>query len=206
MELESVKKIYKSYSSVYDVLFKRFFLPRIRHAISSMELESGSRVLDVGVGTGLSLSLYPSHSKVTGIDLSKDMLDKARQKVEDLGLINVELREMDAMALKFPDDSFDAVFISHVVSVVPDPARVMKEVRRVCKDGGRVVIVNHFKSRNKMLAGVQTLLTPISEKIGWRSDLCMDEFLSNSGLRIDKLSTLKKIDFWHMIFATNLKQ
>lgn len=206
MELESVKKIYKSYSNVYDVLFKRFFLPRIRHAISSMELESGSRVLDVGVGTGLSLSLYPSHSKVTGIDLSKDMLDKARQKVEELGLSNVELREMDAMALKFPDDSFDAVFISHVVSVVPDPARVMKEVRRVCKDGGRVVIVNHFKSRNKMLAGVQTLLTPISEKIGWRSDLCMDEFLSDSGLRIDKLSTLKKIDFWHMIFATNLKQ
>jgi phosphatidylethanolamine/phosphatidyl-N-methylethanolamine N-methyltransferase len=205
LELEAVKKIYAAYSYVYDVIFKRFFFPRIEHAIKAMDIRPGDRVLDVGVGTGLSLLLFPSYCRVVGIDLSGEMLKKARKKVKVNGLDNVELMEMDAMNVDFKDDSFDKVFISHVVSVVPDPYKVMGEVRRVCKRGGRVVVVNHFKSRNKMMAGVEKMFNPISKKIGWRSDLSIDEFISKSGLNVYKRDRLRRFDLWEIVFATNEK-
>jgi len=205
METESVKKIYAAYSKIYDALFKRLFYPRIRHAISGMHIKEGERILDLGVGTGLSLPLYPAFSEVVGIDLSSEMLRVAGKKVKELGLSHITLLEMDAMRLSFEDNSFDNVFISHVVSVVPDPAAMMSEVRRVCKKGGKVVIVNHFKSRNPMVAGLQKIIRPICKRIGWRSDLCMDEFLTKAGLKVDSISTLKKVDPWHIIMATNMK-
>ena len=133
------------------------------------------------------------------------MLKKARAKIKKLHLDHVELLEMDAMNLKFPDNTFDKVFISHVVSVVPDPYRTMAEAKRVCKKGGRIVIVNHFKSKNKVIAGVEKIFNPVSKKIGWRSDLCLDEFIKNADLKVDKKYKLKKIDLWHVIFATNNK-
>jgi phosphatidylethanolamine/phosphatidyl-N-methylethanolamine N-methyltransferase len=148
VELESIKKIYAAYSNVYDALFKRFFYPRIKRAISDMDIKPGERVLDVGVGTGLSLSVFPKHCKVVGIDLSTEMLGKAKKKITAQKLDNIKVVSMDAMRIGFEDNSFDKVFLSHVVSVVPDPYRVMAEVRRVCRKGGQVVIVNHFKSGN----------------------------------------------------------
>jgi len=205
LETDAVKRIYNGYSAVYDALFKRFFYPRIRHAIGRMNITPGSIVLDVGVGTGLSLDVFPRDCKVVGIDLSSEMLKQAKQKVADLGLKNVELFEMNAMQLAFDDDAFDNVFISHVVSVVPDPYKVISEAKRVCKKGGNIVIVNHFKSRNKMVAGFQKVFNPVSKMIGWRSDLCMDEFVKRASLRVEKVFTLKKVDFWHFIFATNMK-
>ena len=205
MELESIKKIYAGYSKVYDAIFKRFFYPRIKHAVHSMGIAPGDKILDVGVGTGLSLPLFPKYCKVTGIDLSSAMLKKARQKAKKLHLDHIELLEMDAMNLNFPDNTFDKVFISHVVSVVPDPYKVMSEVRRVCKKGGRIAIVNHFKSKNKVMAGMEKIFNPVSKKIGWRSDLCLDEFVGKAHLHVDKKYKLKKIDLWHVIFATNHK-
>lgn len=205
MELESIKKIYAGYSNVYDVIFKGFFYPRIKHAIHSMGIAAGDKILDVGVGTGLSLPLFPRSCKVIGIDLSGAMLKKARQKVKKLNLDHIELLEMDAMNLHFPDNAFDKVFISHVVSVVPDPYRMMSEVKRVCKKGGRIVIVNHFKSKNKVMAGMEKIFNPVSKRIGWRSDLCLDEFIKKAHLKVDKKYKLKKVDLWHVIFATNNK-
>ena len=205
MELESIKKIYAGYSNVYDVIFKSFFYPRIKHAIHSMGIMSGDRILDVGVGTGLSLPLFPRYCKVIGIDLSSAMLKKARQKIKKLNLNHIELLEMDAMNLDFPDNTFDKVLISHVVSVVPDPFMAMSEVKRVCKKGGRIVIINHFKSKNKVMAGMEKIFNPVSKKIGWRSDLCLDEFIEKADLKVDKKYKLKKTDLWHVIFAINDK-
>jgi phosphatidylethanolamine/phosphatidyl-N-methylethanolamine N-methyltransferase len=205
LELDAVKKIYAAYSYVYDVIFKRFFYPRISYAIKSMDIRPGDRVLDVGVGTGLSLELFPRHCKVVGIDLSGEMLRKAKKKVNANSMDNVDLYEMDAMNVDFEDNSFDKVFISHVVSVVPDPYRVMEEVRRVCKDGGQVVVVNHFKSSNKLVAGFEELFNPISKKIGWRSDLSRDEFINRAHLNVNKCYKLRKLDPWEIVFATNVK-
>jgi len=205
LELESIKKIYAGYSHVYDALFKRFFYPRIKHAITFMDIKPGDRILDVGVGTGLSLPLYPKYCRVVGIDLSTEMLGKARDKITENRLENINVLSMDAMSIGFRDDTFDKIFISHVVSVVPDPYRVMSEVRRVCRKGGQVVIVNHFKSRNPVVERVEQIINPICEKIGWRSDLCLNEFIKKSGLHVYKKYMLKKLDFWHIVFASNEK-
>jgi len=205
LELESIKKIYAGYSSVYDALFKRFFYPRIKHAITYMDIKPGDRILDVGVGTGLSLSVFPRYCSVIGIDLSTEMLRKAKEKIEEKRLDNIRVMSMDAMSVGFRDDSFDKVFISHVVSVVPDPYRVMQEVKRVCRKGGQVVIVNHFKSKNKLVETVEKIINPVCKKIGWRSDLCLNEFIDKSGLNVKEKYMLKKLDFWHILFATNDK-
>jgi phosphatidylethanolamine/phosphatidyl-N-methylethanolamine N-methyltransferase len=205
LELESIKKIYAGYSNVYDALFKRFFYPRIKHAISYMDIKPGDRILDVGVGTGLSLSLFPKYCNVVGIDLSTEMLRKAKEKIEVNHLNNIKVMSMDAMCVGFKDDSFDKVFISHVVTVVPDPYKVMSEVRRVCRKGGQVVIVNHFKSKNKVIETVEKIINPVCKKIGWRSDLCLNEFIDKSGLNVKQKYMLKKLDFWHIVFATNEK-
>jgi len=205
LEYDSIKKIYAAYSNVYDRIFSRFFFPRIERAINDMDIRPGDRILDVGVGTGLSFQVFPRDCKVVGIDLSHDMLRKAKEKIETEGYDNIKVMAMDAMDLSFDDDAFDKVFISHVVSVVPDPYKVMDEVKRVCKKDGQVVIVNHFKSTNKLVEIGEKLMNPLCERIGWRSDLPLDEFISRSGLNIKKKFMLKKLDFWHILFAENEK-
>ncbi|HBO84129.1 MAG: hypothetical protein A2073_08340 [Deltaproteobacteria bacterium GWC2_42_11] len=205
METETIKKIYAGYSNAYDAIFKRFFFPRIKHAIATMDIRHGDKVLDVGVGTGLSLPLFPRYCDVTGIDISSAMLKKAKEKTNKLNLNHIELMEMDAMNLEFPDNSFDKVFISHVVSVVPDPYKTMSEVKRVCKRNGKIVVVNHFRSPNKMVGSVVRMLNPITKKIGWRTDLSLDEFIKKANLCVEKKYKLKKIDLWYVIFAVNEK-
>jgi len=205
LELDSIKRIYAGYSGVYDALFKRFFYPRIKHAINYMHIKPGERVLDVGVGTGLSLAEYPKGCRVVAVDLSFEMLRKAKEKVGKNRLDHIKVLNMDAMNIAFRDDTFDKVFISHVVTVVPDPYKLMNEVRRVCKTGGQVVIINHFKSSNRIVELVEKLINPVCKKIGWRSDLCLNEFIKHSGLNVRQKYMLKKLDFWHILFATNEK-
>ena len=205
MDHESIKKIYHNYSNVYDFIFKLMFYPRQRHAIQSMKIRPNDRILDVGVGTGLTLPLYPRDCRVTGIDLSRSMLEKAERKKRKHRLEHVTLLEMDACNLQFPDDNFDHVLSTFVISVVPDPVKAVAEMKRVCKPGQPIVLVNHFLSEKKMLARAEELLDPVCRKLGWRATLALPDLAEASGLQVDSCFRMKKFDPWSIVFATNTK-
>jgi phosphatidylethanolamine/phosphatidyl-N-methylethanolamine N-methyltransferase len=163
--------VYSVLAKVYDDFFDWALTPGRRLAVSRLPAAPGDRILEVGVGTGLSLPLYPKDCEVTGIDISEPMLERARARLEALGREGVELRRMDAHHLKFPDESFDHVVAPYVISVVAEPERVMQEIRRVCRPGGTILVVNHFLSDNLFLSTAERLLTPASQWIGFRMDL-----------------------------------
>lgn len=205
MEYENVRKIYHAYSGFYDFIFNKTILPRQKYAINAMNIKPGEKVLDVGVGTGLSLPLYPRECRVTGIDLSASMLKEAQRKKEEHKLEHVTLIEMDACNLEFGDDEFDHVIAAFVLTVVPDPVKALLEMRRVCKKGRPLVIINHFMSENRMIAKTEKLTDPLFRKLGWRMSLELGELLKQSGLQADSCIRINKMDFWSIVFATNTK-
>src|SRR2546423_1380326 len=164
-----VAGVYEKLASVYDFIFGPSLHPGRVRAIQRMGIKPGDRVLEVGVGTGINAGLYPRDCAVTGIDLSDSMLEKARDRVARKGIRNVRLLEMDAADLKFGDDTFDIVYAPYVISVVPDPLAVTREMRRVCRPGGRIVILNHFLSRNSFVARIERIISPATVHIGFKS-------------------------------------
>src|SRR5690625_4872789 len=143
MDERSVVTAYRRLAKRYDSLFGPIFEPGRELSIAKMACRPGDHVLEVGVGTGLSLPHYPQGVTVDGIDLSPDMLERARQRVNGSGE-RIKLQVMDAQALAFDDDSFYKVVAMYVASVVPDPNRMITEMKRVCRAGGDLFIVNHF--------------------------------------------------------------
>ena len=205
MKTEDIKRIYANYSNIYDFVFKKFFHPRHKYVIEQMNIRPNDKILDVGVGTGLALPLYPDYCHVTGIDLSDEMLNKAYNKVEKHTLKNVKLKQMDAMNLQFEDNTFDQVIATFVISVVPDPIRVISEMKRVCKKNNNLIIINHFQSNNKFMAKIEDLVNPICRKIGWRTDLDLDHLISESNLLVNSKYTMSKFDLWKVVMAVNNK-
>src|SRR5690606_343957 len=177
-------KIYSEFARYYDKIFERVFYPRIERVIRELGIERGAEVLEVGVGTGLALPAYPRHCHVTGIDLAPDMLERARRKINREGWTHIDLAVGDAQNLEFADDSFDYVTSFHVVSVVPDAQRMMREMVRVCRPGGTIVIINHFRSERPVIASVVDRLDPITRKLGWRTTLRLTELLENVSVEL----------------------
>ena len=163
-----VKVAYRRWAPVYDQTFGMVATEGRRQAVRQIN-QSRGRVLEVGVGTGLSLPDYDNHLEIVGIDLSPEMLDRARQRVEEDGLNNVTgIYEMDAGDLEFPDASFDTVVAMYVMTVVPDPEQVMRELSRVTKPGGTVILVNHFSQEEGVRGWLERRMAPFAEVIGWR--------------------------------------
>ncbi|QDI77076.1 MULTISPECIES: class I SAM-dependent methyltransferase [Leisingera] len=186
MDIKAVEESYARWAPVYDRTFGAVTRSGRRRATRYINSRQGS-VLEVGVGTGLSLQHYAPHLQVTGIDFSHDMLKKAQAKVREMGLTQVEaLRQMDARQLDFPDNSFDTVAAMHVLSVVPEPERVMHEIARVLKPGGKVVITNHFKSGKGVRASLEKLSAPLANVIGWHSDFALETVLQEDGLSVEQ--------------------
>ena len=186
-----VAGVYENIAWFYDLTFGPALHPGRVDAIRRMAIRPGDRVLEVGVGTGINVSLYPSDCAVTGIDLSSSMLEKARDRVARKGVRNVRLLQMDAVNMKFADETFDIVYAPYVISVVPDPVAVTREMVRVCKSGGRIVILNHFRSRNALMAWIERMISPFTVHIGFKSDLDLPAFLAQAELKpvsIDKVN------------------
>lgn len=190
MQIDAVKAAYKRYASVYDALFGPVLQPGRKAVLEALECRPGDRVLEVGVGTGLSLPLYPPFVRVTGVDLSREMLEKARTRVERRALSNVEgLHEMDAQAMDFPDGSFDKIVAMYVVSVVQEPARLLAELHRVCKPNGEIFLVNHVRSSNPILGAVERGLARFSDQIGFHPDFDLHS-LVNGSARVEHISNV----------------
>lgn len=185
MELSAVTTSYARWAPVYDKTFGAITNVGRRAAADYINAQTGTRVLEVGVGTGLALPNYRTDLKVTGIDFSEHMLAKARDKVTNLDLHHVkDLQQMDARQLDFPDAHFDAIAAMHIVSVVPEPERVMAEIERVCKPGGKIVITNHFAREAGFLAQVERMTAPFANLLGWHSDFKIGTVLGQQNLKV----------------------
>ena len=199
VENDFVNRVYEKLANVYDVVFGPTLHPGRLVAIDRMAINPGDRVLEVGVGTGINTSLYPPKCHVTGIDLSSSMLEKARERVKREGLRNVRLIEMDAASLTFADDSFDIVYAPYLVSVVPDPVQVAREMRRVCKPGGKIIILNHFRSANPVLSHVERAISPFTVHIGFKSDLDLPGFLAQAELKPISIEKVNVPKIWSLV-------
>jgi phosphatidylethanolamine/phosphatidyl-N-methylethanolamine N-methyltransferase len=199
VENHFVERVYEKLAVVYDVIFGPTLHPGRLRAIKHMNIRPGDSVLEVGVGTGINLPLYPSTCSVVGVDLSEPMLEKAREKVIDKGLRNCRVAEMDAAKMSFPDESFDIVYAPYLISVVSDPVKVTQEMRRVCKTGGRIVILNHFKSDNFLLSKIETLISPFTVHIGFKSDLDLHGFLTQADLTPVSIEKVNLLNMWTLV-------
>lgn len=201
MQIEAVKAAYRRYAAVYDAVFGPVMQPGRKAVVQALKLRPGERVLEVGVGTGLSLPLYPHDVAITGIDVSHEMLEKARRRVVRRRLANVEaLLEMDAQRMTFADASFDKVVAMYVVSVVEHPARLLEELHRVCRPDGEIFLVNHVRSDNRLVAAVEKGLARFSDKLGWRPDFELRDMISDAG----EITELSRINFlWKVMRLRN---
>ncbi len=205
MQKAEIQKIYSRYSRFYDIIFEQFFYPRIRLGLEKIGIQSGDRIIEVGVGTGFSLSLYPETCQVVGIDITRRMLERAKAKKEKLGLSHIDLFEMDGENICFDDDSFDHAVLPFVISVVPNLERLMAEIKRVTKKGGKIIIMNHLCTKISWLSRMEEMLSPFFMKLGWNAGLSIDMLSNHCNLHIEEVSRKHKLDPWFILNATNRK-
>ncbi len=203
MQERTTRIIYNIWSHFYDALLTKLVQRRQEQAIARMELRPGEWLLDIGIGTGLSLAFYPRDVNIVGLDISEGMLARARERIDETNLSLARLTLADAMTLPFEDDSFDHILVSHVITVVSDPVKLVDEIRRVGKPGCRIVVINHFQSGNSMMALFEKWLCPLCQKIGWRSDLSLEDLMVKTGLDVDFRYKLDSVDLWETVFITN---
>ena len=199
VENHFVESVYDKLAIVYDVTFGPTLHPGRLRAIERMNIQPGERVLEVGVGTGINLSLYPREAAVTGIDFTASMLEKARERAARKGAAPVRLLQMDAADLKFSDDAFDIVYAPYLISVVPDPVKVAQEMHRVCRPGGRIIFLNHFLSPNLILSRVERLISPATIHIGFKSDLDLPAFLAQAELAPVSIEKVNWPKIWSLV-------
>lgn len=200
----SVEKAYRRYARYYDLVFGAIFHPGRKTAIEHLHCRAGNRILEVGVGTGLSLSMYPRNVKVVGVDLSAPMLEKARARAVDLPQVEA-LLEMDAEAMTFPDSSFDKVVAMYVATVVPDVAKFYSEIKRVCKPGGEIIFLNHFQNKNTVIRKVEHVIQPLARHLGFHPDFPMEEFIARTGFEVTTAVPVNLLDYWTVLVGINEK-
>src|SRR6476646_3311696 len=199
VENDFVARVYENIAWFYDLTFGPVLHPGRVDAIERMGIKPGDRVLEVGVGTGINAALYPADCAVTGIDFSGSMLEKAHDRIARKGLRNVRLLQMDAQSMTFPDDSFDIVYAPYVIRVVPDPVAVTREMHRVCRPGGKIIILNHFRSKSRLGSWLETIIAPFTLYLGFKSDLDLPAFLVQANLKPVSIEKVNIPRIWSLV-------
>ncbi len=194
-------RVYSDLARFYDFFFGRVFVDREHEVIEGLNLRPGNRVLEVGVGTGIALDAYPPYAHIVAIDPSADMLERAKKRVAENGWGHIELKQGDALNLDYPDNSFDYVTSFHVLTVVPDPYRMMSEMVRVCKPGGRIAITTHFQSANRVVAALNTIVNPITRQLGWTTRLRKQDVLKGHPITLERVEKISRWSVHTVIIA-----
>ena len=200
-------RLYSEYALLYDKTFGKIFYDRIRRVIESLNIPPGAHVLELGVGTGTSFPAYPRHCDVIEIDLAAaDMLAQARAKIAKHTWSHLQVMEMDALNLTFADNSFDYVTAFHTVTVVPDPIRMLAEAKRVCRPGGKIVIVNHFTTDLPIIGPLTKALDPVTRRLGWRTILRLEPFLEATDFNVEEIYKISKLSLYTVVVGANQKE
>lgn len=206
MNIDAIKDVYGRLAGLYDVMFgpvANFGRKRVVAEVNRLEPSS---VLEVGVGTGISLRHYDSRHEISGIDLSAEMLDRAKRRVAQGSLRHVkQLQVMDAQDMAYDDNSFDVVVAMYVMSVVPDPQKVLSEMQRVCRPNGKIFIVNHFSQDHGFLNKIERLLEPYADSLGWRPHFLIDGVLATVGLTVLEQKPVPPLGVFTMLVCENNK-
>ena len=205
LEKRQVERAYELLAPIYDFVFDWIFAPGRQAAISHLDLRANETVLEVGIGTGLNLPLYPPSCRLTGIDLSGEMLDKAVERAQKLAMPGVVLKVMDATSMDFADNEFDKALATYTISAVPDPVAVLREMRRVVKPDGIIVILNHFRSERRLTGLFEDIVAPICTRLGWKSNLPMTPLLKAVGLTPETIVKVNMFNGWRLVKCVNRK-
>ncbi|MGB7347348.1 MAG: class I SAM-dependent methyltransferase [Pirellulaceae bacterium] len=198
-------RLYHNLVPAYQAFWPAIARKRIAQGIASLEIPVDAKVLEVGVGTGLSLDSYPSGIDITGVDLSQSMLSQAQQLIREKKWSRINVMPMNAEELKFDDSTFDVVTSFHTITVVSDPRKMMSEVVRVCKPGGQILIINHFRSDNPLIARVVDSAGNFTKRLGWRTDLELSEVVREFPLVLDNRYKPNPLSLFTIMKATCTK-
>jgi len=200
--MKDMQKVYNTYAGVYDFVFGKVFHPGrvLSTNLINQQAAAGMRILEAGVGTGLSLPMYRSDLNIVGIDISEKMLKKAEKLVTEENLSShVSLKKMDVSNLAFPNDSFDFVAAMYVASVVSDLTGFLNEITRVCKPNGHVIIVNHFASNNPLIKKIEKTITGVYPIVGFKTDLSVNAILDYHGMKLIKTYKTNLFGYWKLL-------
>lgn len=200
---EQIKRTYGRYAPFYDQLFGAVYAHGRRRMAATLRSLTAQRVLEVGVGTGLTLDCYPASSRIVGIDLSVEMLARAQRRAAALGLRDVELHIMNGEATPFADASFDCITVPYVLSATPDPVRLVRELRRLCRPGGTIVILNHF-SGSRFWWLLEKAAQPLSNKVGFRSDFHFEEHVARYDWEIQSVEPVNLFGLSRLVVIKNV--
>jgi phosphatidylethanolamine/phosphatidyl-N-methylethanolamine N-methyltransferase len=189
-----------AYQAVWPAVAKR----RIQANLVALNIAEGTKILEVGVGTGLSLEAYPQHANVLGVDLSDSMLAEAELLIAKNQWTHIQVRPMNAEELEFEDESFDLVTSFHTISVVSQPEKMMRELVRVCKPGGRILVINHFRSKNPIVARVVDSAGGITRRLGWRTDLEVNELLTELPIEVESCHKNNPLSLFRVLVAKRI--
>lgn len=208
LNTHTVAVAYDRWAPVYDLVFGAVFERGRRASIDAAE-RIGGRILEVGVGTGVSLPDYSRKNRIFGVDISEGMLRKAQERVSELGLTNVEgLAVMDAEHLDFPDNSFDVVVAQYVVTAVPNPEAALDEFARVLKPGGEIVIVTRIGAEAGLRRSIEHWFQPVVRKLGWRTEFSFERYarwaVGAKGVRLVERRSMPPLGHFNLLRFTKV--